>query len=120
MSVTSARCIGFDVGDTLLEYAGIPLSWESYYPEALNALANAWGAKPTARQKAEADACLKRFNTRIHPRVAEVRFEEIATRIANIFGFDGGWNEAEAARVFFSVFQQSLRCFPDTLRTLIV
>jgi hypothetical protein len=29
------KALAFDLGDTLVEYEGLPLSWEAHYPEAL-------------------------------------------------------------------------------------
>lgn len=42
------RAIGFDLGDTLLAYRGVPLNWASLYDEALRAVAVRCGAVPTA------------------------------------------------------------------------
>ncbi len=37
------KAIAFDLGDTLVEYEGMPLSWVEHYPEALRNLAAFWG-----------------------------------------------------------------------------
>jgi hypothetical protein len=41
--VARPAAVGFDLGDTLCEYAGVPLSWEREYPAALASVAEAWG-----------------------------------------------------------------------------
>ncbi len=39
--------LAFDLGDTLVEYAGLPLSWEAHYPDALARLASVVEVGPT-------------------------------------------------------------------------
>ena len=83
------KAIAFDLGDTLVEYAGVPLSWEAHYPEALGNLAAFLGLTTTPDRLARACAVLRRYNTRISPREGEVSFAlilgEIMKRAASIF-----------------------------------
>jgi putative hydrolase of the HAD superfamily len=108
----------FDLGDTLVEYEGLPLSWEQHYPEALDRLAAFVGARPNDRQIAAAIAILRQYNTRLVPRVIEVPFSEILANLLACFNTTSQADEIACARAFFSLFRQRLRCFPDTLQLL--
>jgi hypothetical protein len=64
--------VAFDLGDTLLEYEGIPFSWEAHYSEALQALAASLLRRGlTAAEIAGGSAVLRRYNTRLNPRIEE-------------------------------------------------
>ena len=65
---------GFDLGDTLVEYEGLPLSWVDYYPEALGRLAATLRIAPSVEQVEAACEVLRRHNTRLHPRLVEILF----------------------------------------------
>ena len=113
-----APVIIFDLGDTLVEYEGLPLSWETHYPEALAALAATLGLKPDAARIDAACAVLRRHNTRLHPRVEEIGFAAILAEIAPGLGVPRAADVLACARAFFGVFRQRLRCFGDTLAAL--
>lgn len=118
MPLSPITAIGFDLGDTLFEYEGMPLSWVAHYDDALKALAQHLGAYPTAEQLARGADVLRRFNTRLNPRAEEVPFRQILDELATVFGAPASTDEVSAARPFFSVFRQRLRAFPDALPTL--
>lgn len=103
----------FDLGDTLVEYDGVPLSWVDHYPDALARLAEHLGRVATTPQVAAGCAILRKYNTRLNPRPDEVPFDVIAAEIAACFGVDAPQDEIAAARAFFAVFRQRLRNFPD-------
>ena len=69
--------LAFDLGDTLVEYAGLPLSWEAHYPDALARLASVVEVRPTPEMMTSACSVLRRNNTRLAPRVTEVSFSQI-------------------------------------------
>lgn len=108
------RAIAFDLGDTLVEYEGLPLSWEQHYPAALASLAESLGISPTDSKITAAAAILRRYNTRIHPRTEEVAFSTILREICGAFGVATPVEEEPSAAAFFRIFRQRLRCFPDT------
>jgi putative hydrolase of the HAD superfamily len=114
MFVPAPKAVAFDLGDTLVEYEGLPPSWESHYPAALEQLARYIDWPAEQPQMREACAVLKRHNTRLNPRSHEVDFSAILGELLETFGarFDGKTDDAATA--FFSVFRQRLRCFPDT------
>lgn len=112
--------ICFDLGDTLVEYEGLPPSWEDHYPEALRAMALDLGKVPSDEQIANACRVLRQFNTRLFPRTDEVRFMVILEKLFPELGIPmvAALAEERASRAFFSVFRRRLRCFPDTLPAL--
>ncbi len=106
--------VAFDLGDTLVEYAGLPPSWVEHYPDALRSLAAAVGFTPNPEQVESAAAVLRRYNTRIHAREHEVTFATILQEISGCFGRPFAGDELPHATAFFRVFRQRLRCFPDS------
>ncbi len=108
------RALVFDLGDTLVEYEGLPLSWVDHYPQALARLAAFLGAAPDSAQIERGCALLRGFNTRLHPRVDEVAFSRILADLCASWSVPPPGDEAGAARAFFSPFRQRLRCFPDS------
>jgi putative hydrolase of the HAD superfamily len=108
----------FDLGDTLVEYEGLPLSWVDYYPEALGRLAASLGLAPSVEQVEAACEVLRRHNTRLHPRLVEIPFTAILGEICRSFAAPAAADPDSAAQAFFSVFRQRLRVFPDTVSSL--
>lgn len=108
----------FDLGDTLVEYEGIPLNWEEHYEAALARLAAALGSPVTGDAIVQACAVLRRYNTRLHPRTEEVTFQKILDELCPCFGVASPRDELRAAHAFFDLFRQRLRCFPETHDTL--
>jgi putative hydrolase of the HAD superfamily len=116
-----APLFAFDLGDTLVEYAGLPLSWEEHYPAALAALARHCGFAATRDFLSSGIDVLRRHNTRLIPRVHEVAFRDILVELIAARAAPTELNEIECARAFFAPFRQRLRCMPETgvaLRTL--
>lgn len=112
------KAVAFDLGDTLVEYEGMPLSWEAHYPQALSKLASFLGIEPDSRQIDSACSVLRRYNTRIHPRQEEVSFAVILAELLRAFEFGTTAEELPCAAAFFGIFRQKLRCFPDTTAAL--
>ncbi len=108
------RALVFDLGDTLVEYEGLPLSWVEHYPEALAQLAAFLGAAPDAAQIERGCALLRGFNTRLNPRVHEIPFGRILADLCTAWSVPPAGDHEGAARAFFSTFRQRLRCFPDS------
>jgi putative hydrolase of the HAD superfamily len=104
----------FDLGDTLVEYEGLPLGWVDYYPQALSCLASFIGAAPEPAELDSACRVLQRYNTRLFPRENEVSFAKILADLGGCFGAEPAGDPEEAARAFFSVFRRRLRPFPDS------
>lgn len=111
------NAFGFDLGDTLVEYEGLPLSWEAHYPEALSKLAKYLEVQPCDTNFSAAADVLRKYNTRLNPRVAEVSFDTILAEILEVFG-TGSVHRSACAETFFACFRQRLRCFQDTIPML--
>lgn len=113
------KAIAFDLGDTLVEYEGMPLSWVEHYPEALRNLAAFLGIPVNPGQIDRGCSVLRRYNTRLNPRENEFPFAVILAELLPCFGV-GATKETEysCATVFFRIFRQRLRCFPETEATL--
>lgn len=105
--------IAFDLGDTLIEYAGLPPSWAQHYGEALTVLARFLGVVPHPGQIGRASAVLRGYNTRLHPREREVSFAAILAELRPCFGVTTAVDELACARAFFDIFRKRLRCFED-------
>ena len=109
------KAILFDLGDTLIEYEGLPLSWEAHYPDALKSLARALDFSADADQLAAGCAILRKYNTRLNPRDREVTFTTILDEILAAWKIKLPQSEEiHTAEKFFQVFRQRLRCFPET------
>ena len=115
----SVHLIAFDLGDTLVEYEGLPLSWETHYPAALTELARSLALAPTPIQIEAACTALRSHNTRLYPREKEISFAQVLADILPHFGV--ATTQAEilgCARAFFRIFRERLRCFSDTRAAL--
>lgn len=109
------KAVAFDLGDTLVEYEGLPLSWEKHYSAALGNLARQMDVPITPETISAGCEILRRYNTRIYPRTREVNFEVILSELLTRFGGDrSGVSEKSCAEAFFRIFRQRLRCFSDT------
>jgi putative hydrolase of the HAD superfamily len=113
--------VGFDLGETLVEYEGVPLDWQLEYPRALAAVAALWGGCLTASQVEAGSSVLRRYNTRLAPRRHEVDgatvFGELLEALA-VPAEDARPLLDCAADAFFGVFQRKARAFPDVSVTL--
>jgi putative hydrolase of the HAD superfamily len=114
----SLKAVAFDLGDTLVEYEGIPLNWEVHYPAALANLASSLGLSVTPAQIHEACAVLRRYNTRLNPRETEVLFSTILREILTCFSVSAAVDIPACAGAFFQIFRQRLRCFPEAQAVL--
>ena len=113
--------VAFDLGETLVEYEGVPLDWQSEYPRALSAVAALWGGALAATRIEAGSAVLRRYNTRLAPRRREVDSATVFAEVIDALGVP-----AEDARplldptadAFFGVFQRRARAFADASVTL--
>ncbi len=108
------NAVAFDLGDTLIEYAGLPPSWEAHYDAALKLLAEFVGCTVSDQELSRARQTLRKYNTRLNPRTREVPFSAILAELMLAFRAKTQADTDAAAAVFFSVFRQRLRCFPET------
>ena len=119
MKPAGPAVVAFDLGDTLLEYEGIPFSWEAHYSDALQALAASLLRRGlTAAETASGSAVLRRYNTRLNPRLEEIPFATILAALWKEWQLTGEPDALVGARAFFGIFRQRTRPFPDALPCL--
>ncbi len=104
--------IGLDLGQTLMHYEGVPMSWQALYPEALRAACEAAGIPADAGFLQVACERLALFNTRIHPRVAEVDAQQI---FSEVFSGLGHTELDNAIDGFFGKVRQSYAIYEDAI-----
>jgi putative hydrolase of the HAD superfamily len=108
--------VGFDLGETLVEYEGVPLDWQREYPGALAAVASLWGAHPTPAQIEAGAAVLRRYNTRLTPRTREVDCSRVFAEVLAALEVTDECGPSlldRTAEAFFSVFRRRARAFSD-------
>ena len=113
--------VGFDLGETLIEYEGVPLDWRSKYPPALAAVAALWGGRLSPEQVASGSAILRSYNTRLTPRRHEVDAATIFGELLAALAAPPGRSNAlldPASDAFFAVFRRRARAFADVAASL--
>lgn len=116
--LSDIKVIGFDLGETLIEYVDVPLSWKIFYPEIFNKINEANNLGLSSKQIGMICSNLEKFNTRISPREIEFSAEHIFFDILNDFRIEDDVIIKKIIPQFFSFFQQRIRPFPETERTL--
>ncbi len=76
------------------------------------------GRDPTTDERARAEAVLRRYNTRLHPRVQEVRAEVIFGEMLTVWGGSTDQEAAIAAEAFFGYFHRRMRPYDDSVALL--
>lgn len=71
------KVIVFDLGGTLMEYEGMPLSWLPYYPQGFAAVDKALSLGLSQEEIGRSVQILKGYNPRYTPREVEIPPEEI-------------------------------------------
>jgi len=113
--------VGFDLGETLVEYDGVPLDWQREYPTALEAVALLWAGTLTAHEVGAGSAILRFYNTRLNPRTHEVATATVFVEVLHAIGVPPDDAPAlldPAVDAFFSVFQRRARAFGDVAPAL--
>jgi putative hydrolase of the HAD superfamily len=110
--------VGFDLGETLITYADTPLNWAGLYAPALSHAAKTCGFVLGADEIASATAVLKRYNTRLTPRRAEVSAEKIFAEILSGWGGVSVSARPDLIEAFFDFFHQRLVAYPETTSVL--
>lgn len=111
------KSVAFDLGDTLIYYENVPLSWKNLYREALIEIMDAINIPCTEERIHYAEHVLSLYNTRINPRDYEIKDTEIFNAVLAKWGADSR-NVGQAIHVFFSFFQQRSKVYEDTVSML--
>jgi putative hydrolase of the HAD superfamily len=112
------QAIGFDLGETLIHYQGVPLNWQSLYHEALAHVAKSCDYPGRKDALAQAATILARYNTRLYPRTFEVSADQVLGDILRAWEVPNDRYLRAAKQAFFSFFQRKLTPYPDTLPLL--
>lgn len=111
------EAVGFDLGETLIYYEEVPLSWKGLYREALSRVVRQLGLASNDELLDGAEEVLARYNTRIYPREHEVADIYIFNRIFDVWGLDKQYI-AQAIYIFFDFFQQKSKVYEDAISVL--
>lgn len=112
------KAVGFDLGETLICYRDVPLSWQSLYGEALAAVAARCGLTLTAADAEAGERALARHNTRLHPRVEEVTAAEVLGDVLAAWGLPRDAHLRAVEFAFFGYFQRLAEPYDDVAPAL--
>ncbi len=112
------KAIGFDLGETLIAYKGMKLSWRDHYLKVLKEIAKACKLTPSLSELTLASSCLGKFNTRENPRIDEITCDKIFKEVLSCWGTDSSALINKACKTFFSFFQNMSEPYEDTLSSL--
>lgn len=110
------KVIVFDLGGTLMEYEGMPLSWIPYYETGFSQVNHRLNLDLSGEEIQKSVEILKEYNPRFHPREVEIPPEEIFIHAIK------HWHQAVTVKQVIEVFFQGLslvpRIYEDTLTGL--
>ncbi|NLT52500.1 MAG: HAD family hydrolase [Ignavibacteria bacterium] len=112
------KVVIFDLGETLIEYVNVPLSWKNLYPEIFNRI-NEYNMLGLSEHQIEKICCnLEKYNTRINPREKEFSAEYIFFNILEEFRIYDDIITQKIIPQFFNFFQQKRKTYPETEEVL--
>lgn len=110
------QAVAFDLGGTLMEYAGMPLSWSEYYKDGFQAINAHFGCAVDENAIAHSVEIMKNYNPRVSHRETELAPEYIFEKAL------AHWPckppAAECSQVFFEGIHLQPKIYPDTLPAL--
>lgn len=107
--------VGLDLGNTLMQYDGVPLNWREHYPAALREVCLRLRLEPDEKRLHAACERLCRYNTRQYPREVESSAEAIFSDVLGCFGDVSSEAVGTAVDAFFAYFRQNYRVYEDAL-----
>ena len=110
------RVIVFDLGGTLMEYAGMPLSWADFYEQGFANINEKFGLGKSAADITGAVELLKAFNPRIKYREEEYSPEYIFSQVLRHWETDVDITDCVYA--FYEGLRLNAVIYPDTLPVL--
>lgn len=112
------KAIGFDIGQTLINY-NKPLSWKSLFPAALEKVFANCQIEMTQSGLEAAIGVLSKYNTRENYREVEVSSDIIFKEIFDAYRIDYNQiNTTLAKESFYGFFQADAACFDDAKQAL--
>jgi putative hydrolase of the HAD superfamily len=113
----SMKAVGFDLGETLIYYEDVPLSWKDLYREALIQILHELNVPCTDEFIDKGEQVLSLYNTRINPREVEIKDTEVFEAVISAWGVSNR-NVDQAVKVFFRFFQQRSKVYEDAVTVL--
>jgi putative hydrolase of the HAD superfamily len=107
--------VGLDLGNTLMQYDGVPLNWQEHYAPALREVCARLGLEADGERLRAACGRLSHYNTRLYPREIEIPADTIFRDVLGCFGVASTAEVEAAVDAFFGYFRQSFRVFDDAL-----
>ncbi|HEY8890206.1 MAG TPA: HAD family hydrolase [Clostridium sp.] len=112
------KAIGFDLGGTLINYKGIPMSWQTLYGRALTDVAVRCNCKVNDKLLFDGEQILSKYNTRPNPRTIEVTADKILGEILTCWNVPIDTHLKNAEDTFFSYFRKEFKLYDDTISIL--
>lgn len=110
------KVIVFDIGGTLMEYIGMPLSWVDYYQQGFEHINRHYACGVSAADIQKSVELLTQFNPRINPREQELAPEYIFGKC--IEHWSSKPLSTELASAFYNGLSLRAEIFPDTIPAL--
>ncbi len=107
------KVIVFDIGGTLMEYNGMPLSWLDFYKPALEFVRSELGLGITDDDINRSYEVLKSYNPRINPREYDISPEVIFSETT--VHWQGDFTISDVIDKFFASMNLTARIYPETL-----
>jgi putative hydrolase of the HAD superfamily len=112
------KAIGFDLGETLIYYASLPLNWQGIYPQALAHVAAVCSHNITENDIVCGEQVLARYNTRLYPRHEEVSAACILGEVLAAWKLPPVFDISLVEDAFFGFFRQTYAVYSDTIPAL--
>ena len=110
------KVIVFDLGGTLMEYAGMPNSWVDYYTQGFEAINEKYNLCASELDIMESVSALKEFNPRVNCREEEYSPEYIFSKVLE------HWKDhvsiEKCINTFFEGLNLKAMIYPDTIPAL--
>lgn len=110
------KVVVFDLGGTLMQYAGMPCSWVDFYHQGFEAIIKKYGCNISAEAIRKSIEILKAFNPRVSYREVEYTPEYIFSKVLE------HWHITEPICDLIDIFWSSLELkaeiYPDTVNAL--
>lgn len=110
------KVIVFDLGGTLMEYKGMPLSWVNYYEAGFTSLSRKMKFPVSQNDINESVEILKAFNPRVNYREVEYKAEDIFSKVLSGWGISGDISFCVDA--FWSGLKLKAEIYPDAVDTI--
>lgn len=110
------KVIVFDLGGTLMQYAGMPCSWMDYYHQGFEAISRKFKCHISREVMERSFQMLKEFNPRIHYREIEYSAEYIFERVLEPWALH--FPIQDCIEAFWSGLRLKAEIYPDTIPVL--